>query len=97
MGRPEPRAGASPAPRVAYVVSHTHWDREWYLPFHRFRVHLLDIVRHVLETLERGEEFRHFLLDGQAVIIEDYLALRPEDEGRIRALVTSGKLSIGPW
>jgi len=91
-------AGEPPrAPRVAFIVSHTHWDREWYLTFARFRVRLLDIVGQVLDTLEQDGAFRHFLLDGQAVILEDYLALRPEDEGRIRALVTSGKLSIGPW
>ena len=97
MGRPEPKAGAARAPRTAFVVSHTHWDREWYLPFHRFRVHLVDVVRRVIEALERGEEFRHFLLDGQAVVIEDHLAIRPEDEGRIRDLVRAGRLSVGPW
>jgi len=85
------------APRTAFVVSHTHWDREWYLTFSRFRVRLLDIVGKVLDTLEEDGAFRHFMLDGQAAILEDYLAMRPEDEGRIRALVTSGKLSIGPW
>ena len=97
MGRPKPPTGAAPAPRLAFIVSHTHWDREWYLTFSRFRVKLLDIVGKVLETLEEDGAFRHFMLDGQAAILEDYLAMRPEDEGRIRALVGSGKLSIGPW
>jgi mannosylglycerate hydrolase len=91
-------AGAPPAdPRLAFIVSHTHWDREWYLPFRRFRVQLVAVVRQVLDALERGGEFRHFLLDGQAIVLEDYLAIRPEDEGRIRALVQAGRLSIGPW
>jgi mannosylglycerate hydrolase len=91
-------AGEPPrAPRLAFIVSHTHWDREWYLTFSRFRVRLLEIVGKVLDTLEEDGAFRHFMLDGQAAILEDYLALRPEDEGRIRALVTAGKLSIGPW
>ncbi|MEK7667445.1 MAG: alpha-mannosidase, partial [Gemmatimonadota bacterium] len=85
------------APRLAFVVSHTHWDREWYLPFHRFRVRLLDIVGRVLDALEKGGDFRHFLLDGQAIVLEDYLALRPGDEDRIRRLVQAGRLSIGPW
>ena len=84
-------------PRLAVIVSHTHWDREWYLPFRRFRVHLVAVVRQVLEALEKGGEFRHFLLDGQAIVLEDYLGIRPEDEARIRALVQAGKLSIGPW
>ena len=90
--------GAPPAdPRVAFIVSHTHWDREWYLPFRRFRVHLVDVVRQVLDALEAGGEFRHFLLDGQAIVLEDHLALHPDDAARIRALVQDGKLSIGPW
>jgi alpha-mannosidase len=84
-------------PRLAFIVSHTHWDREWYLPFRRFRVHLVEVVRQVLDALEKGGEFRHFLLDGQAIVLEDHLALRPEDEERIRTLVRAGKLFIGPW
>ena len=94
---PAAAAPASGAPRLAFVVSHTHWDREWYLPFHRFRVRLLDIVGQVLDALERGGDFRHFLLDGQAIVLEDYLALRPGDEDRIRRHVQAGRLSIGPW
>jgi alpha-mannosidase len=91
-------AGAPPAdPRLACIVSHTHWDREWYLPFRRFRVHLAAVVRQVLDALEKGGEFRHFLLDGQAIVLEDHLAIQPEDEERIRTLVREGKLSIGPW
>ncbi|MGD0483020.1 MAG: glycosyl hydrolase-related protein [Gemmatimonadales bacterium] len=94
-----PRASDAPPadPRLVFIVSHTHWDREWYLPFRRFRVHLVEVVRQVLDALERGGEFRHFLLDGQAIVLEDHLAIRPEDEERIRSLVRAGKLSIGPW
>ena len=39
------------APRRAFVVSHTHWDREWYLTFPRFRVQLLETVDAVLDLL----------------------------------------------
>ena len=27
-----------------HVFSHTHWDREWYLPFSTFRVRLAEVV-----------------------------------------------------
>ncbi len=87
----------SPQARKAYVVSHTHWDREWYLPFHRFRVNLVRVVDAVLDALENDESFEHFLLDGQCVAIEDYLEARPEQAGRVAALVRGGALSIGPW
>ena len=85
------------APRVAFVVSHTHWDREWYLTFNQFRVKLVRVVREMLDALEHDRDYRHFVLDGQTIILEDYLRVHPEDEDRIRRLVRSGALSIGPW
>jgi len=84
-------------PHKVHVVSHTHWDREWYETFHTFRVHLARVVKRVLAALEDDPEFRHFLLDGQTILLEDYVAAHPEDEGRIRALVASGALAVGPW
>ncbi len=84
-------------PRRAYLVSHTHWDREWYLPFHRFRVHLVDVVRRALDALENDPDFRHFLLDGQSVLLEDYLEIHPEDRPRLSRLVETGALAVGPW
>ena len=92
-----PESPRTPWPRRAYLVSHTHWDREWYRTFHDFRVSLVDVVGRVLAALEAGGPFRRFLLDGQSVIIEDYLAVVPEDRGRIAALVRSGALAVGPW
>lgn len=80
-----------------HVVSHTHWDREWYLPFQTFRVRLVKVVDQVLELLESDTGYRHFMLDGQAVALEDYLEIRPEAAGRVRRLVEEGRLSIGPW
>ncbi len=84
-------------PRKAFIVSHTHWDREWYLTFHEFRVNLVRVVAGVLDALESDEAFRCFVLDGQAVVLEDYLEARPDDEERVRRLVRSGALIIGPW
>ncbi|MFQ6045441.1 MAG: alpha-mannosidase [Gemmatimonadales bacterium] len=83
--------------KKVYIVSHTHWDREWYLTFHRFRVHLTKIMAETLDLLETDPEFRHFVLDGQAIALRDHLQIEPRDEERIRALVEAGKLSIGPW
>jgi len=86
-----------------YIVSHTHWDREWYLPYQRFRANLARIMDGVLAALEGtgpfadAGPFEHFLLDGQAIILEDYLAVAPENAERIRGLVAAGRLSIGPW
>ena len=85
------------APRHAVVVSHTHWDLEWYLPFSRFRVTMTEVVGRVLDALEREPRFRHFVLDGQAAVLEDYLEAVPGDRERVARLVRAGALAVGPW
>ena len=84
------------APRLVHVVPHTHWDREWYFPFQRFRMTLVDLVDRLLVLMEADERYV-FTLDGQLATIDDYLEIRPENEQRIRALVEAGRLAIGPW
>ncbi len=86
-------------PRLtAYLVPHTHWDREWYQPLEVFRARLVDVVDTVLELLhDPGNRYRRFTLDGQAVAVEDYLTVRPERRGEVAELVRAGRLRIGPW
>jgi alpha-mannosidase len=78
------------------VVPHTHWDREWYLPFQSFRLKLVGLVDRLLDAMEADERYR-FTLDGQLATLDDYLEVRPEAEPRIRRLVEEGRLAIGPW
>ncbi len=80
-----------------HLVSHTHWDREWYLTFQQFRLKLVHLLDHVLALLASDPAFRFFMLDGQTIVLDDYLAMRPEREQEIRAHVQSGRLLIGPW
>lgn len=84
-------------PIEAVLVAHTHWDREWYLPFQQFRARLVGVVDYVIELLERDERFTSFTLDGQSVAGEDYLEIRPENQARLRALAGAGRLLVGPW
>jgi alpha-mannosidase len=79
------------------VVPHTHWDREWYVPFEVFRLRLGTVVDGMLETLKRDPSFASFSLDGEAILLEDYAELRPEQEGRLRSLLAAGRLEVGPW
>jgi mannosylglycerate hydrolase len=85
-----------PSPTVVHLVPHTHWDREWYEPFQRFRLRLVDLVDGVLDRAEADRRFC-FTFDGQTAMLEDYLEIRPEAEARIRALVATGQLAVGPW
>lgn len=80
---------------AVHVVSHTHWDREWYHTAGRFRQRLVALVDELLdEPPAPGESF---LLDGQAIVAEDYLAVRPERRAELAALLANGRLEAGPW
>ncbi|MFZ2095000.1 MAG: hypothetical protein WAV05_00030, partial [Anaerolineales bacterium] len=80
-----------------HLVSHTHWDREWYLTFQQFRLKLVHLMDHLLEIFENNAEYKYFLLDGQTIILEDYLEIRPERESEIVQYIKQGRLFIGPW
>lgn len=89
-------AGQDPR-RVVAVVPHTHWDREWYLPFQAFRMRLVELLDDLLPHLEADPGYAHFLLDGQLAVVDDHLAIRPGDEERLRRLVSAGRIAVGPW
>ena len=80
-----------------HIISHTHWDREWYLTFEQFRVRLVGLIDRLLDLMESQPDYRYFHLDGQTIVLEDYLELRPENEPRLRRLIAEGRILIGPW
>ncbi len=80
-----------------FIISHTHWDREWYQPFQKFRFRLVEMINELIEILERDKNYRCFNLDGQTVVLEDYLDIMPENKEKIIQLVKSDRLGIGPW
>jgi alpha-mannosidase len=75
------------------VVSHTHWDREWYHGAARFRQRLVALVDAVLAHPGPGP----FLLDGQAIVLRDYLAVRDDQREALGKALRSGRLEAGPW
>lgn len=80
-----------------FMVSHTHWDREWYEPFQVFRARLVRCIDQVLDIFETDPAYEHFMLDGQTIVLEDYLEARADREQILRNLVAAGKLDVGPW
>lgn len=80
-----------------HVVPHSHWDREWYFTTSRSKIYLMKDFKDVLDTLENNENFKYFMIDAQASLLDDYLKWVPQDEERIKSLVKKGKLIIGPW
>ena len=67
-----------------YIVSQTHWDREWYFTFEQFRFRLVGMIDRLLELLAKDHRYRCFMLDGQTSVLEDYLEIRPEKEEELR-------------
>ena len=78
------------------VISHTHWDREWYMTFSSFRLKLVDLVDKLLALFERDNGYI-FHLDAQTVVLEDYLVMRPQNEDLLKKYIASGNLRVGPW
>ncbi len=83
--------------KKVYIVSHSHWDREWYLPYEEHHMRLIELVDNVLDLIENDPEFNSFHLDGQTIILDDYLQVRPEKKEAVKKAVQAGKLKIGPF
>ncbi len=79
------------------LVPHTHWDREWYQTFQQFRIRLVRTVDKLLNILNRDPKFNYFMLDGQTIVLEDYLEVRPEQEEWLKKYTRSGRILVGPW
>ncbi len=80
-----------------HLIPHTHWDREWYLPRAAFHARLVTMMDELLDRLSADAGFRSFLLDGQTVLLEDYLHARPDRAETVRNLARAGRLQVGPW
>jgi mannosylglycerate hydrolase len=51
----------------------------------------------LLDILDKDWDFKHFMLDGQTIVLDDYLHMRPEREGVLRQHIQAGRIQIGPW
>ncbi len=79
------------------IVTHAHWDREWYLSFEEYRTWLVDMVDELFEIVEKDPDFDSFLFDGQVAMALDYLEVRPERLEQFKENVRKKKFIIGPW
>ena len=80
-----------------YYFSGTHWDREWYQPFQGYRHRLVNTLNELIDVLEKDPEFKVFHLDGQTVVLEDFLEIEPDKKARLEKLIGEGRLVVGPW
>ncbi|MCC6244512.1 MAG: hypothetical protein IT353_16840 [Gemmatimonadaceae bacterium] len=78
-----------------FAVVHTHWDREWYHSQSRFQARLVALIDAVLAA--PADPSTPVLLDGQAIALRDYLAIRPERQVHVAQAIASGAIEAGPW
>ncbi|MEI6167995.1 MAG: glycosyl hydrolase-related protein [bacterium] len=81
---------------TVHVVFTTHWDREWVQTFEQYRFRLVNLLDRVIEILRAEPEIR-FVMDGQTIVLEDYLAVRPDQRARLQRLSRAGRILFGPW
>lgn len=87
----------SPREFQVTLVSHTHWDRAWYVPYQEFRIRLVRLVDRLLDLLRKDSNFGAFMLDGQMSVLEDYLEVRPQRAAELQACCRAGRIQVGPW
>lgn len=84
-------------PKEIFLLSSTHWDREWYQTFQGMRFRLVDTMDELIDVMERQPDFELFCLDGQTIVLEDYAAIAPENTERLKKLMQAGRIKVGPW
>jgi len=89
--------------KTVHILSHTHWDREWYLDSRYTNEWLVPFFDNLFAMMDREPAYK-FILDGQMSMIDDYfeqLRLMGRSEHaqrqRITQAVEQGRLSIGPY
>lgn len=84
-------------PRPVHYVASTHWDREWYQTFQNYRYRLVQLLDKVIAGLQENRLQGPFTTDGQVVMLEDYVEVRPERRTLVEQLAREGKIQAGPW
>ena len=82
---------------IYHFISHSHWDREWYKSFEVFRLDLVDMINSLLHIFQTDPDYKHFTLDGQTSVLEDYAEIMPGHTDKLARLIQKGRISIGPW
>ncbi len=81
---------------TVHIVFTTHWDREWIQSREQYRFRLVNLFDNLLGILQRERELV-FMFDGQTIVLEDYLAVRPERREPLQRLARAGRILFGPW
>lgn len=80
----------------AHIITHTHWDREWFLTSVYTSQWIAGLIDKIEELSIENPDYA-FLLDGQTLIIEDLLHVAPDYQERVERLIQNGNLIVGPY
>lgn len=80
-----------------HIVSNSHLDREHRHEFQETRLMMAEMLDDVIRIMEEDPEYRFFTLDGQSIVLDDYLEIRPHMKERLTKLIRDGRIQIGPW
>lgn len=83
--------------KTLHIIPHSHWDREWYMGFERHRMRLVELFDTLIDLMEKNPDYTYYHMDGQFIVIEDYLEIRPEMRSRLVKLIKADRIQIGPW
>ena len=83
--------------KILHIIPHSHWDREWYLPFEKHRTYLVRLFDTLIDVMEKNDDYTYYHMDGQYVVIDDYLEIRPHMRDRLLRLIRDGRIHVGPW
>ena len=83
--------------KTLHIIPHSHWDREWYMGFERHRMRLVELFDTLIDVMEKDPQYKYYHMDGQYVVIEDYLEVRPQMRDRLLKLIREDRIQVGPW
>lgn len=67
------------------------------MPYEYHHALLIELMDTLLDTLDNDPGFKSFHLDGQTIMLEDYLQVRPEMKDKLEKYIREGRIHIGPW
>ena len=89
--------------KKVHIISHTHWDREWYINSRYVNEWLPVFFDGLFKMMEKEPEYR-FMLDGQTSMLDDcYAELKKlgrsvrEFQEKVAHYAARGQLILGPY
>ncbi|MBE6632236.1 MAG: alpha-mannosidase [Ruminococcaceae bacterium] len=65
--------------------------------FEKHRMRLVELFDTLIELMENDPSYSYYHMDGQYVVIQDYLEVRPQMKDRLLKLIHNDRIQIGPW